>query len=311
MRGILSAILAVTLTTYLKPHDEPAHSRISLPTNETYQLAGVNPVLSSPGRDNWALSFEDTFDGDTLDTSKWTVRRGDKRYDPSFVRVSGGNLNLKIDRNTQGQIRAARIDTTGTSRGDKNKWDQQYGFFEVRAQVPPTDQTIFAFWLQSYPGVNRVDGTGHDGCEIDVVESMFTSDTIQPTLHFDGYGAKHKSVSSPRIPAPNLHDGFHVFGLEWTTEELKFYYDGAHIWTYKGVAVPQVKEFIILSTETGFGEGNLANAKLPYVARVDYIRAWRKILRSTASADIDGLRQAAAISRRHHPRRSAFSRVAT
>lgn len=307
MRGMLSVFLAVTLGTYYNPSEKSAMFRTSSRPSETHALAGVTPVLANSGRDNWTLSFEDTFDGDTLDTSKWTVRRGDRRYDPSYVGVSGGNLNLKIDRTAHGQIRAARIDTTGTSPSYKNKWDQQYGFFEVRAQVPKTDQTIFAFWLQSYPGVNRVDGTGHDGCEIDIVESMFATNTIQPTLHFDGYGPKHKSVSSPRIPAPNLHDDFHVFGLEWTADQLKFFYDGVQVWTYKGVAVPQVKEFIILSTETGFGEGNLANANLPYVARVDYVRAWRKILRSTASVGSEELRHDVAIIRRHHPRRSSLS----
>ena len=268
VRRILSKVFTIVmLTVFLFQFAFPG-------TVQNVQAVDVQPVY--PGGDQWVLTFDDEFYGTSLDTTKWTIRTGDYRYDPSFVSVGGGTLNLKIARDGGGTVRGARVDTTAGTPDYTTKWDQQYGFFECRADVPPTEQTLFGFWMSNYPGVDNVDGTGHDGCEIDVIETMEAEDLMRSNLHWDGYGAYHQATGSPAVNAPNLHSGFHVYGLEWDSSSLKFYYDGTLTWTYTGVAVPYVREFLILSTETGFGDGNIGNAMLPYYANVDYMRAWTK-----------------------------------
>ncbi|MEZ0391337.1 MAG: DNRLRE domain-containing protein [Pseudobdellovibrionaceae bacterium] len=231
----------------------------------------------------WIMTFEDNFNGTTLDTTKWTARKptaSSQRYRPDFVSVSNGNLVLKIDRDSTSPngYRAAAVDTTKGLGNMDNKFDQLYGFFEARAMVPPTNQTLFAFWMHNWPGMGNVDGTGRDGTEIDVVESAYRSDLTQSTLHIDGYGADHKVITNGPQPATNIHVGYHVYGVEWDRDNLKFYYDGKLTWHYQGVAVPWVKEFMLLSTEAliGFGEGNISQAQLPYYAHVDYVRVWKK-----------------------------------
>ncbi|NOT95705.1 MAG: glycoside hydrolase family 16 protein [Nitrospira sp.] len=215
------------------------------------------------------MTFEDTFSGTAIDTTKWTIR--DTPYNAKYragnaYKDGVGNLVLRIDKPST-TVYGGRID------GDQ-KWSQQYGFFECRAQTCPTQQTLFAFWMSNYPGVNAVDGTGHDGAEIDIVETMASGDNYNITFHWDGYGVDHKSTGN-LVTAPNLHVGYHVYGLEWNSASLKFYYDGTLKWSYSGVAVPYVNEFMLLSSEHSFGAGNIANAALPYYCYVDYVRAWQ------------------------------------
>jgi beta-glucanase (GH16 family) len=216
------------------------------------------------------MTFEDTFTGTVLNTStKWSIRDTsyNAKYRAANVWLDGvGNLVLRIDKPST-TVYGGRIDSD-------QKWSQQYGFFECRAQTCPTQQTLFAFWMNNYPGINTIDGTGHDGAEIDIVETMDAGNFVRASFHWDGYGASHQSTSLS-VAAPNLHTGYHVYGLEWSASSCKFYYDGTLKWTYTGVGIPYVNEFLILSSEHGFGAGNIANAALPYYCYVDYVRAWQ------------------------------------
>lgn len=238
------------------------------------------PLPHYPGKDSWVLTFEDNFDGTTIDETKWTIRDRDQYvyHDKTFPTVKDGNLWLKIEKDETGRVMLGRIDTHKYDEYvDDSKWSQKYGFFECRADVPETDKTYFAFWFMS-AGVFDVGNDGRDGTEIDVCETAYLGDWTASTLHWDGYDSHHKSVTSLPRHAPDLHDGYHTFGLEWDPDTLKFYYDGKLTWTYSGVAVPWVKEYIILSSGTGdWVQGNIKNANLPYYAKVDYVRAWQKV----------------------------------
>ncbi|MGL5245558.1 MAG: family 16 glycosylhydrolase, partial [Sarcina sp.] len=235
-----------------------------------------------PETDNseWSLVMEDEFNGDTLDTTKWTVRGKEyKTYHRSdMVSVEEGKLKLGIEREPDGQVVLGRIDNHDEDlTTNKTKFSQKYGFFEASAKIPPTEQTYFAFWMFNYPGVFNVDGTGRDGLEIDITETVFQGDYTESTLHWDGYDRGHKSTSSHAKPAPNIHDGFHRYGLEWTEDTLKFYFDGKLTWTYSGVAVPWVKEILIFSSGLGmWGQGDINNANLPYTAEVDWVRVYKR-----------------------------------
>ncbi|MGL5693674.1 MAG: immunoglobulin-like domain-containing protein, partial [Peptostreptococcaceae bacterium] len=244
------------------------------------QVTDNNEPWYSGEEANWKLTMEDNFEGNSLDTSLWTVRGKEYAayHRSDMVKVEDGKLKLSIEKEPDGQVVLGRVDTHGEDVGvNKAKFDQKYGFFEASAKIPPTEQTYFAFWMFNYPGVFNVDGTGREGTEIDITETVFQGDSTESTLHWDGYEKWHKSTSSHRKPAPNIHDGFHRYGLEWDENSLKFYFDGELTWTYKGDAVPLVKEILIFSSGLGmWGEGDINNADLPYVAEVDWVRTYTK-----------------------------------
>lgn len=227
------------------------------------------------GEDTWSMTFEDDFN--TLNEEIWSVRGSDYRdyHDVDCTEVSEGHLNLYI-KEKNGKVVLGRVDTN--IEDYSNTFAQKYGFFECRAKIPPTDGTYFAFWMSNYPGVAQVGNGGRDGAEIDVVETAYASSHTMHTVHWDGYGVHHKSASAGKVSTPNIHDGdYHIFGLEWDENSLKYYVDGVHKWTYSGEGVPRVEEFLILSSGMGnWVEGNISNATLPYKAQVDWVRVYEK-----------------------------------
>ncbi|WP_136604208.1 carbohydrate binding domain-containing protein [Paenibacillus dokdonensis] len=246
--------------------------------------AAKKPWYPDNGNTAWVLTKEDNFNGTELDTNLWSVRGKEYAtyHRDDMVSVSDGKLKLQIAREPDGNVVLGRVDTHGEDRQtNEAKFDQKYGFFEVSAKIPPTEKTYFAFWAFNYPGVFNIDGTGKDGLEIDVTETVWKGDYTETALHWDGYDQDHQSTGSGKKPAPNIHDGFHVYGLEWSEDALKFYFDGKLTWTYTNKAnIPWVKEIFILSSgwarSPGWGEGNIDNAQLPYFSEVDWFRAYQK-----------------------------------
>lgn len=66
--------------------------------------------------------------------------------------------------------------------------------------------------MMHFPHTFKVTGDAKKGCEIDITETVYQGDFTEAVIHYDGYDAHHKSVASDKRPAPNIHDGFHVFG---------------------------------------------------------------------------------------------------
>lgn len=261
-KQVLSLVYIVTVWSFMSLG---AHAEEKLPH---YQ-----------GHDQWALTFEDEFQGEVLDPNIWTIRGSEfaSYHDTSCTYLENGDLVLKIKK-IDNKVVLGRIDTN--LEEGVNKFEQKYGFFECRAKIPPVDDTYFAFWMTHYPGVNLVGNGGRDGAEIDIIESAYSSEHSMHTVHWDGYGSSHKSAHDGKKSAPGLHNGeYHIFGLEWEENFLKFYVDGDLKWTYTGEGVPRIPEFPILSSGTGsWVDGNINNAALPYEARVDWIRIYEKTI---------------------------------
>jgi hypothetical protein len=139
-----------------------------------------------------------------------------------------------------------------------------------------TKDTHTAFWMQAKT-MSSVDGTGIDGAEVDIFESAWFADTTKATVHIDGYGASHQSTST-QFSVPGIHTGFHVHGLDWTTNSLKVYYDGVLKATFTGKWVPQTNEWIWLSDGASFGDiGTFTNEPVGWLtsAKFDYVRVWQ------------------------------------
>lgn len=277
--GLIHAVAAGTATITASPEAGGSPAITTVTVTETKE-----PWYPDRANNEWILTKEDNFDGTELDTELWSIRGKEYAtyHRDDMVSVSDGTLKLKIEREPDGNVVLGRVDTHGEDRStNEAKFDQKYGFFEVRAKIPPTEKTYFAFWLFNYPGVHHVDGTGKDGLEIDVTETVWQGDYTETALHWDGYGEHHKSIGSGKRHAPNIHDGFHQYGLEWSEDYLKFYFDGKLTWTYTDKAnIPWVKEVFILSSgwarSPGWGEGNIDNAQLPYFSEIDWFRAYQK-----------------------------------
>ena len=227
----------------------------------------------------FSLTFEDDFDGDTLDSTKWEKVPLQKRqdlnnyWDESMVWLDGeGNLVIEMsydkenDRFLSGAVR---------SRG---KFEQAYGYFEIRCKVNNVPGYWTAFWLMG-DSVNDETGGGRNGTEIDIMETpYYNKKQVQNTLNWDGYGYRHKS--SGNVSDIDVYDGeYHTFSLLWTAKEYVFYTDGKETWRTDAAAALgtcEVPLFIKISSETGSWTGIPDPEKLPDKMITDYVRVYKQ-----------------------------------
>ncbi len=245
--------------------------------------SAAKPFLNSVNTSGWTMMFEDDFD--KLEQTKWTVNNSGRSrnprpnvginqwfWKPQNVSFKDGNLILRSEKVGEDTMHCGGIYTF-------EKFEFTYGYIEAKIDIAETFfGTHTALWLQG-ENMGNVDGTGNDGAEIDVFESAWIGDYTKSVIHIDGYGKDHKA-NTRRWDAPNLHSGFHTFGLLWKENVLEVYYDGEFKTRYQGIWVPKVEEFLWLSTGASFGGPSNTNFSERKVgefteAKVDYIRVWK------------------------------------
>lgn len=241
----------------------------------------VEPLLSSVNTRNWTLIFSDEFD--KFESSKWVKDNSVKSragrpeigisqwfWKPENVSYKDGNVILKSSKFSENTLHCGSISSN-------NLMEFKYGYIETRIDIAETMfGTHTAFWLQG-DNMGLIDGTGNDGAEIDVFESAWTGDYTKSVIHIDGYGSSHKA-NTRRYETPGIHSGYHTYGLLWDKDKLEIYYDGQLKTRYEGIWVPQVDEFLWLSTGASFGgTADFTSRAIgaSTEAKVDYIRVWK------------------------------------
>lgn len=255
------------------------------------------PVLNTSLEGNWRLDFSDEFDNTTLDLSKWTIdvssnsraKRTKLSIDDWWwkaenVWVEQDNLVLRVDKHDYNTMYCGSVNSN-------NKYETKYGYFEARIKIADASKgTHTAFWLQG-DNMSNADGTANDGAEIDIFESAWLGDYTKSVIHIDGYGNDHQA-STKQYTTPGIHDGYHVFGMHWTKDFIKIYYDGVLKVTYSDPKwVVQVPEYLWLSDGASFGiEGDYftrePNGTLTH-AYVDYVRVWKQVSPESGGSELE------------------------
>ena len=184
----------------------------------------------------YELTFEDNFDGDALDTKVWTYcdeggqRRGGYWIDDA-VSVKDSNLRIAVEYREDGELGSGwytgAVESTASENGATG-FSQKYGYFEARCKVPKIYGAWAAFWLMPVNNFkDDVPGSGDDGSEIDIFESMYMymkdpdyQNSVTHAIHIDGYGDNLKSLGSKHFSMEDLYDTYHTYGLEWNENEL-------------------------------------------------------------------------------------------
>lgn len=247
--------------------------------------AGTLPANTHIGT-NWTLDFSDEFNGTSVDLSKWTIDNSPRSrtarpnigvkkwfWRPDNVEVKDGNLVLKVKKVDHETMHCGAINS-------RDKYMTTFGYFEARIKVADVNKgTHTAFWLQG-PDMGTVTGNGHNGAEIDIFESAWTGNYTKSVIHIDGYGSD-KKANTKQYSTPGIHNGYHTWGMLWTSDYIKIYYDGVFKVHYSEKKwIPQVDEFLWLSDGASFGESGdrfFVNQPLGWLteAYVDYIRVWK------------------------------------
>jgi beta-glucanase (GH16 family) len=278
-KSFILILFASILILYCKKSTETDEPKNNLP-----------PDIEKEG---WVLTWHDEFDGSGVpDIRKWdrpeyNRRNNDNGPDGWWLQEDSfldgeGNLIIRARKIQNQNSDGDPYDySTGAVR-TIDRFEQCFGLFEIRCQLPQQPGWWVAFWLMS-PTVGNEDGSGEDGTEIDIFEGFGWIDAINQALHWDGYGDAHKSEGK-KTTVSGIRNGYHIFTLEWYEDVYVFLIDGTETWRSSAGGVSKVPAYVKitgeLSTESWaineYWSNDPRKATYPDSMVVDYVRVYKK-----------------------------------
>lgn len=259
-------------------------------------IVGCNAVADPPSsiRD-WELIFNDEFDGNELDKSKWnpTYSWGHTHNHRAYcveenVLVENGLLRIKGEAKRHPDAPATcsnggktySLDYTSGAIDTHGKFNVKYGYIEGRFKMPSQLGTWPAFWMLQ------------DGWppEIDIFEVPHNRTENHYYLHYTNtsWYAQHGSAWDHEASFGGVHKGpdksadFHNYGLGWSDGNISFYFDDKLVASYnRPTELSQLTAMYIIinlaiggwATDNGnpiqVTEGN------PAYLECDWIRVWK------------------------------------
>ncbi|KUO52159.1 MAG: hypothetical protein APF78_08235 [Sphingomonadales bacterium BRH_c3] len=182
------------------------------------------------------LIFADEFDGEALDRGKWNVvgpqfwvNNEQQAYvdDPSVLSLvngisgaDGGVLMLRpLYRPGVDPHPDRKADFISGRVNSKGKFDFTHGRAEARIRMPDAEGVWPAWWLLG-------NGKWPDTGEIDIMEYVGEKDWIGVALHGPGYSGETPLVNKFFFPQGEDVTDWHVYAVEWTSEQITFEVDG-------------------------------------------------------------------------------------
>jgi len=146
--------------------------------------------------------------------------------------------------------------------------NQQYGYFEIRAQLPRGRGLWPAFWL--------LPSDGHWPPEIDIMEMLgHQHRTYYVALHARPDGVPLDEVTA--VQTADLTAGFHTFGVSWRPDRIRYYLDDRLVHDVPTPSDLHRPMYMLANLAVG-GAGSWPGAAardLTGVYRIDWIRAWQ------------------------------------
>jgi beta-glucanase (GH16 family) len=257
-------------------YDAPGFPRLDSGSCSATIVGHGTLMPERPATLDWVLSWSDEFDGAALDTSKWTVQ--DKGMPamaatrPDEVWVENGYLRLRTQRRDYG----GKHFTTGQVHS-WGKFSLLHGRIEVRARLPVGNGLWSAHWLMPQ------DGTWPP--EIDIIEAYGDRpNTVYLSNHwltllklmFGVDYVRNVTYAQNSFSGPDFSAGFHVFAIEWTPGEIRWFVDGVERARSRRGA-PKKTLYLILGTTVGAGEWGKypdRSTVFPQYHDIDYVRVY-------------------------------------
>lgn len=247
----------------------------------------------------------DEFSGTALDKTKWSLgedmlAREDSTLSdlPEVIKVSDGLLQLKsihyfdrYDQNVQYAI--------PYSLRTYDTMNFRYGYVEMRAKVPFQIGAWPSLWMKgNCKLVPESELSAKYMVEVDIFENFSSIDTLVPNIHKWYKDGEHTQISGAFKNKytfdeyENLSNEFHVYGFEWTQEEMSFYVDGTKYNTFDlaynfdnkdtmdGFQCPLylvINNYIYTPKNQYSTENTIVDpANLPMVYDIDWIKVYQK-----------------------------------
>jgi hypothetical protein len=270
--------------------------------------AGARRVVDPVAKTGYELEFEDTFDGDDLDRSRWLPyylpQWSSREAAAARYRLGGGVLRLVIEADQQpwcpefdGQTRVSSLQTgvfagpvgsrVGQSRfkpglvvrqaqDEARLYTPRYGLFELRAKALDDPACMVALWMIGYE--DRPERSA-EICVCEIFGRNVTADRagVGMGLHPFGDPAIRDEFSVEELAIDARQ--FHHYAAEWTPEYVAFFVD--HRLVKLVEQSPDYPMQLMLGIYEFPDQAQASRAARPYPKEfvVDYLRGYRPAAR--------------------------------
>lgn len=257
--------------------------------------------------EGFELVWNDEFDGDALDTTKWDYQYGNGgEYGnpgwgnmewqyylnrPENVRVEDGKLIITaVYEDSVMPYTSARIRTI-TNQGEV-LFATTYGRIEARIKSPAQEGMWPAFWM--LPADTSTYGMWAASGELDIMEAKGRlPGQFSCAAHYGGEWPKNVYSGQEYVyqDGTTIED-YHLYSIEWEPNEIRWYVDNECFYTmtdwysqdstateYAKPAPFDVPFYIILNMAIGGNfdkEADAKNAEYPAEMEVDFVRVYQK-----------------------------------
>lgn len=231
------------------------------------------PASAAPPSSLYSLVFSDEFDGTSVNTSVWNYRtdaKGLSAQRSQNVTVGNGVMTINLKKEQYGGMQY-------TGGGLISKQPHRYGYYETRAKTMGGAGWHPSFWAMAGDGTTTAPANRRT--EIDGFE--FNSADPQ-TIHHNVHGWLADGTKTTRGSTYNVgfdpSAGWHVYGFEWTEQQVKFYVDGALKYTgsYSPTCCTQHDYINIWLTAIALDTGSgVDDSALPGTVQFDYVRYYQ------------------------------------
>jgi beta-glucanase (GH16 family) len=244
--------------------------------------------------------WHDEFDGPagaSFDRGKWVADTGGHGFgnqEREFYTTRAENVALDGDGHLVITARAEPPSSahecwygscryTSTRLKTKGLFAQAYGRFEARIRIPRGQGLWPAFWMLGAD----IDSIGWpQSGEIDIMENIGREPAVaHGTLHGPGYSGANGIGRADTLTRGAYADDFHVYGVSWRPNEIRWYVDGRQYHRMTPADLPRGTKwvfdhpfFLLLNVAVGGGwPGDPdASTTFPQQMIVDYVRVYRE-----------------------------------
>jgi len=266
--------------------------------------AGSRRVVDPVSKAGYELAFEDTFDGEALDETRWfpyyLPHWSSREASAARYKIAGGVLRLVIEADQQpwcpefdAEIRVSSLQTgifagpvdstvgqlqfnpdlvVRQTQHNAKLYTPQYGMFELRAKAIDDPRCMVALWMIGY------EDQPNRSAEICICETF--GRTVTPDhaavgmgLHPFGDATIDDEFSAETIAIDARE--FHIYAAEWTPEYVAFFVDHQLVKTVE--QSPAYPMQFMLGIYEFPDDDQSAEPARPYPKQftVDYFRGYR------------------------------------
>jgi beta-glucanase (GH16 family) len=194
--------------------------------------------------------------------------------EPTPTSMQGTGANQTTEPYVSGMLTTAQgysWEPYNTSSG----FSQEYGYFEIRCEVPSGPGLWPAFWMIPEPKLN----TSAVSSEYDIFEIPTSSNTADHENTQTIYQTEHLSGTSTQniysLPTgSDASTAFHTYGLEWDSTSVRWYVDGKLTATMNNVSNTPMYMLINLAVGGNWPGSPDAATSFPADFKIDYVRAY-------------------------------------